>query len=503
MEKNRVCIPVRLKTIAKEHRAHIIPVHMFLKDKFKANGAFDKTKARMVAGGNHQDADLVGDTFAPTVNPISVFTQLQITVAKQHLLSAYDIKGAFLLSRVKDDKFIYLMIPPDIAAHWIRNYPERMKYVERNGCMYVRLNKYMYGLQESPHEFNSLLNDSLISIGFKRSKADKCLYTKQTDDGLMIVSAHVDDLLVTSPSKRQQKGFERDLKKSFELVCQYDDLSYLGMKIQYDKQGQQLKVSQPGYIRDLLKRFGYDKLQKFPPTPATDRLFQNEPESPPCDKRQYQSLIMSLMYAARFTQPAILTAVSALSTKCANPTESDYKKLTRVLRYLAGSMDRGIVFDGSKKLSPMIYADAGHASHNDARGHGGIIITLGSAPVLCRSFKLKQVTRSSSESELVVLEEASTYAVWFRLLLSELGLALHHPVPVFQDNKSTIIIAQNGGNFARTKHLLVKESYVAERIQDGDIVLKYLPTDEICADMLTKPLPSSRLMIHLHSLYAG
>jgi hypothetical protein len=166
----------------------------------------------------------------------------------------------------------------------------------------------------------------------------------------------------------------------------------------------------------------------------------------------------------------------------------------RIVHYLANTPDIGLNFDGKKPIEPKIYADASHGSHHDARGHGGIIITLGSAPVLSRSYKIKAATRSSSESELFVLEEASTYAVWMRLLLKELGLPYSQPIPTYQDNKSTIIMATTGGSFKRTKHIIARESFVRERVENKDIILKYLPTKDMLADMLTKALDKATMI---------
>lgn len=110
------------------------------------------------------------------------------------------------------------------------------------------------------------------------------------------------------------------------------------------------------------------------------------------------------------------------------------------------------------------------------------------------------MTRSSSESELYALEEASTYAGWLKMLLTELGVPTTMPVPTFQDNKSAIIIAAMGGHFKRLKHLLVREAFVRERVKCGDILLQYLSTDAMPADMLTKPLSNTKLQTHMQFL---
>jgi hypothetical protein len=76
-------------------------------------------------------------------------------------------------------------------------------------------------------------------------------------------------------------------------------------------------------------------------------------------------------------------------------------------------------------------------------------------------------------------------------------ISVDKATPIYQDNQSTILIAQQGGNFKRTKHLICKESYVRERIDNNDIKLKYLPTTKMPADMLTKPVSKKVLLHHL------
>jgi hypothetical protein len=150
-------------------------------------------------------------------------------------------------------------------------------------------------------------------------------------------------------------------------------------------------------------------------------------------------------------------------------------------------------------VQPAIYADASHGIHADGKGHGGIIITLGSAPVYSKSYKLKIITRSSSEAELVVLEEASTFTGWYKHLLLDLGIDVG-PIPIYQDNKSTIILAAQGGSFQRTKHLMMKQFYVKERIDCNEACLRHLSTDKMVADLLTKPLGRVSSQRHLATL---
>ena len=299
---------------------------------------------------------------------------------------------------------------------------------------------------------------------------------------------------MTCPLQKYRIWFEEQLETHFPLVKQYDCVSYLGMVINRTDTGD-VTVNQSGYLSTLLQKYGCDHLKKAPETPAMVETFTEVDEKAEnFNPSKYLSLIMSLMFIARFTRPDVLFVVSFLATRCKNPTVSDWKKALRILCYLSGTRNEGLVYKADVKFSPAICADASHHLYPEGHGQQGFFITNGSAPVGQRSSKIKMITRSSSESELCGAEEAATYAVWYRLLLLDMGVRVEDRIPLYQDNKSTIIMAIQGGSFQRTKHLIGRQSYIKERIEAGDIVLKYRPTKEMEADLLTKPVPRSILL---------
>jgi hypothetical protein len=96
LEQPGVLQPVHFRDIPKEHRRDIIGTYMFHTEKYKADGSFDKDKCRLVLLSNLRNQDSIGETFCPTVNPISVFTQLNLAAVREGTsLATYDIKGAF------------------------------------------------------------------------------------------------------------------------------------------------------------------------------------------------------------------------------------------------------------------------------------------------------------------------------------------------------------------------------------------------------------------------
>jgi hypothetical protein len=131
--------------------------------------------------------------------------------------------------------------------------------------------------------------------------------------------------------------------------------------------------------------------------------------------------------------------------------------------------------------------------HTDAKGHGGIMITYGGTIVATKSFKMKLVTKSSTESELVAVEESVPYVLWILTLLQDLGLSVQKPVKLMQDNLSAIGIINNGGSFNRSKHMVARHGFVKQHMELGDVMFHHCPGEVMPADMLTKPLDGTRL----------
>ena len=73
--------------------------------------------------------------------------------------------------------------------------------------------------------------------------------------------------------------------------------------------------------------------------------------------------------------------------------------------------------------------------------------------------------------------------------MEELGFGSEKPSIIYQDNKSTIILALKGnGNTGQTKHIKNRFFFVKQEIDSGEIDIVHLPTDHMVADILTKPL---------------
>ena len=158
MLDKRVMTAIHKNKIPKEFKNKIIPLHMFIKDKYTSDGKFDKIKARLVANGNMEDPGNLADLYSPTVNPITVLTLINIAAAERSHISSYDIKSAFLMKLISAEKSYYVKLPKMLVTIWVELCPSAEEYVDGEGNLYFKLNKYLYGLCEAPNRFNDLLH---------------------------------------------------------------------------------------------------------------------------------------------------------------------------------------------------------------------------------------------------------------------------------------------------------------------------------------------------------
>ena len=92
----------------------------------------------------------------------------------------------------------------------------------------------------------------------------------------------------------------------------------------------------------------------------------------------------------------------------------------------------------------------------------------------------------------IAANEAAREAMHLRSLLREFGEIQDEPTTIYEDSTGCISMSFNAVHHARTKHMDVRYQYVRERVQEGDLVLKHVRTDDQIADVLTKPLAGSK-----------
>ena len=225
------------------------------------------------------------------------------------------------------------------------------------------------------------------------------------------------------------------------------------------------------------------------PADLNIKLEKDDGISKQVDSTIYQSIIGGLMYAATATRLDIAYVVGMLSKFNASPSEAHLIAAKWVIRYLKGTISLGLKYCKSEDGQLIGYSDADWAGDLDDRHSStrNVFLMAGGA-ISWMSKKQAIVALSTSEAEYVALSSATQEAVWLRRLLVDLRTAPKEPTVLMEDNQGAIAIARNPISHARTKHIDIRYHYVYEALQEGTIDLFYCPTEEMVADLLTKPL---------------
>jgi hypothetical protein len=207
----------------------------------------------------------------------------------------------------------------------------------------------------------------------------------------------VDDLLITSESDQLHEELEAHLRKTYGAITVKEGLAidYVGMTFDFSHQGK-VRVTMSHCVQDILSGCG---VQGTATTPAGEQLFETRDTAQKAteeERKWFHTHTAKMLYLAKRVRPECLTAVSFLSTRVSQCDADDLKKLTRLLRYLRGTAERGIVLEVGDSVKVTIYIDAAYGVHlGSGKSHSGYAVYVGLGPIGVSSTKQKIVTKSS------------------------------------------------------------------------------------------------------------
>jgi hypothetical protein len=196
-------------------------------------------------------------------------------------------------------------------------------------------------------------------------------------------------------------------------------------------------------------------------------------------------------------------AIAVLCTRVQKPTESDWKKLVRLLKYCNGTRDDKLVLSADDLRVVKWYVDASFAVHPDFKSHTGGVMTFGGGAIQSVSRKQKLNTRSSTEAELVGADDVATMILWTKLFLEDQGYPVEKNI-LYQDNQSAILLEKNGkkSSSKRTRALNIRYFFIADQVEKGHMLVEYCPTGEMVADFMSKPL-QGKLFVKFRDFIMG
>jgi hypothetical protein len=199
-------------------------------------------------------------------------------------------------------------------------------------------------------------------------------------------------------------------------------------------------------------------------------------------------------YLAIKTRPDLAYSTSRCGSNMHNPTKQDMNNVDRILQYIYNTKELGITFSASEDSQLYAFIDASYANHPDRKSHYGVSMHYGrnNGAFHVASKKMRIVALSSTEAEYIALCEGAKIISWARQFLDELGFKQLTPTQIYEDNISAIHMVNNGNDHGRTKHIDIRYHYIRQMLLEKQVIMDYLDTNHMRADILTKALQSNQ-----------
>jgi hypothetical protein len=485
------------KVIKQKHLppgANIISGKWVFKVKPRQDGSIEKFKCRLCARGFLQKHGVdYTSTFSPVANQASI--KLLLAIAQKwrlHLRSA-DVSTAFLFGSLPSEERVYMKPPSGIKT---------------NPGEILELHRCIYGLKQASRRWYEKLRQTLEAAGYKATRADPCVYTRNSGGEYTMIATVVDDLLIASTTA---EGGKRVSQIMNEAKLDTKDLGtpeyIIGMHV--GRTPDSITLNQSLYIKTLLRRFEMEDCHPCD-TPANPsvRLGKahfpaNEAQRKEMETKPYRALVGGLLYVV-LTRPDIAVAVNELCRHLTNPGKAMWTAAKRVLRYLKATAHYKIKFlskvehTGNNLLG---YVDSSHADDLDTRrSRCGFLVYFDQSPISWKTALQKRRALSTAEAEYRAATLVTKEIVWLRRLLGELGLPQTKPTQLYEDNAACVKMIMNPMVSHRNKHIELDAHFVRDHYELGSITPTPISTQHQKADLLTKNLGRTLFERHTFSI---
>ena len=470
-----------------------------------------KFKARFCCRGDLQQESVnYFDTYSPVVQWSTIRLLLTTVLDKSWTTRQVDYTNAFAQAELKETVHIE---PPKLFA-------------PRSGKdLVLHLLKSLYGLKQAPKTFFEKLREGLIERGYQPSSLDPCLFMKK---GIICV-VYVDDTIFAGADEKvleseiQALGVSKDEQRhSFVLRNEGEVGNFLGIKIE-KQAGSAFLLTQTGLIDKVIKATGMDDCNSVA-TPALPVPVHTDVNGTSIQESwEYPSVIGMLMYLSSNSRPDISYAVHQAARFSHNPKNSHAQAVKRIIRYLKGTRDKGLILCPTNDNSIKCYVDADFAglySSEDSesplsvKSRTGYVIFYSGCPLLWVSRLQTQIALSTMESEYIALSQSMRDVIPLRSIVREiLTIVFESPekefpvsthskafqdvdstldvMPqsvVYEDNEACLKFARLLKMSPRTKHIGIPYHWFRSKVVSLDVAIEPISTHDQLGDQFTKGL---------------
>jgi hypothetical protein len=166
-------------------------------------------------------------------------------------------------------------------------------------------------------------------------------------------------------------------------------------------------------------------------TAAPDDLFKVDEDAVKLDQaraKAFHNITAKEIYVTKRARPNISLSIAFLTTRVKGPDINNWRKLCHLVEYLRSTRELPLILAANGTGVFSWYVDASFAVHPDMRGHTGGAMTMGTGFPLDKSTKHKLNTCSSTESEIVAVDDLIPQILWECLFMKAQGFAVSNNI---------------------------------------------------------------------------
>ena len=377
----------------------------------------------------------------------------------------------------------------------------------------LKCNSSIYGGPGAGREFEMMIHAvHTKTCGCTQTQPEPSMFVRIVTDkddkvvGYLIAAAFTDDLRFFGTEPERLK-YMKDVKSKMTVKFEEPPISeFVAIETRQDFEYNTCELSMPKYWKKAAGSFSHlypngMKERVVPITKYDENILKIEPtedEIKAARDLPFREMLGVMSFPASCCKFEMKYAISVLGSRRGGWSVKHFGVVLKVFEYGVHTCEIGLMY--SKGLDPRgentLYAYA-DASLGVPRSYGCRIVMMNVAAVSLRAKKHISTDPSTCESEMTELFYCSTDVKGMRNLMAELGMYQQQPTVVYEDNESTIKIANNRGSLGVSSRAMDLQTLtVRNRIEDHVIQTKARETDRQVADMGTKSLPEGQFVLY-------
>jgi len=279
--------------------------------------------------------------------------------------------------------------------------------------------------------------------------------------------------------------FVHQMQSEFEMSLVGELTYFLGLQVK--QMEDMIFISQSKYAKNIVKKFGLDNASHKRTPAATHLKLSKDENGVVVDQSLYRSMSGSLLYLTT-SRPDKTFDVGVCARYQAEPKMSHLIQVKRILKYINGTTNYGILYSHSENSRLVGYCDADwEGSADDRKSTSGGCFFLGNNLVSRFSKKQNYVSLSIAEVEYIAARSSCSQLVWMKQMLEEYDVK-QGVLTLYCDNLSAINISKNHIQHSRTKHIDIRHHFIRDLVEEKVVTLEHVTTEEQLADIFTKTL---------------